>query len=305
MKRSFLAMVLIIPGLLLQAQTKQYDIFSYTAPPGFVLKEQKQRLLYEKIEGNSFCQLFVWPAQQGSSDADANFKTDWTHFAAKPYNLASEPEKQKEKQNGWEVVTGVSPVTKEGMTFIVTVSTFTQNNISWCAVTIFNDEKYVAVIDQFLMNIKADTRKFVQPKTNTVSNTNTTPTGNNTGISLSTTNFDDGWKATPASEYVQVTKGNTEVRLYYINSRLDDSRPNTIDAPEFYWGHIVQPSFAVSAPQKWSGVQYPVIYFMQGNGVNKQTGKSCFVAMKVIYEGGARVVVVITPDENTYQQQFP
>jgi len=305
MKRSFLAMVLIIPGLLLQAQTKQYDIFSYTAPTGFILKEQKQRLLYEKTEGNSFCQLYVWPAQQGSADADANFKTDWDHFAAKPYNLTGEPEKQKEKQNGWNVITGVSPVTKEGISFIVTVSTFTQNNISWCAITIFNDEKYVPVIDQFLMNIKTDTRKFIPPKAKPVVNAPATAITTNTGISISTTNFDDGWVATPTNDYVKVTKAGTEVRLYYINSQLDDSRPNTIDAPEFYWNHIVQPVFTVTAPQKWSGVEYPVIYFMQGNAINKQTGKSCYVAMKVIYDGGARVVVVITPNQTIYQQQFP
>ncbi|MEI2738802.1 MAG: hypothetical protein V9F01_08455 [Chitinophagaceae bacterium] len=303
MKHIGLFITLLTSGLLLKAQTKQYDIFTYTPPTGFVLKEQKQRLLYEKTEGNSFCQLYVWPAQQGSNDPDANFKTDWDYFAAKPYNLANEPDKQTEKQNGWDVVTGVGPVTKDGTNFIVAVSTFTQNNISWCAITIFNEEKYVPVIDQFLLNIKADSKKFTRSKTEPVINAN--PAANNTGITISTTNFDDGWKATPTSDYVQVTKAGTEVRLHYINSRLDDSRPNTIDAPEFYWSHIVQPAFTVSSPQKWSGVEYPVIYFMQGNAVNKQTGKSCYVAMKVIYEGGARVVVVITPDANTYQQQFP
>lgn len=304
MKHGFLLLALLTAQLMLHAQTKQYDIFSYTAPKNFVLKEQKQRLLYEKKEGNSFCQLFVWPAQQGSNDPDANFKTDWDYFAAKPYNLAEEPEKQKETQNGWEVITGVSPITKGGINFIVTVSTFTQGNISWCAITVFNDEKYVPVIDQFLMSVKADTKKFIHPKTNAPVNTNVTPVTNNSGISISTTNFNDGWTSIPTADYVQVTKGSTEVRLYYINSKLDNNRPNTIDAPEYYWSHIVQPAFTVAAPQKWSGVEYPVIYFMQGNGTNKQTGKSCFVAMKVIYEGGARVVVVITPNENSYRQQF-
>jgi hypothetical protein len=311
MKKIILTLLVSFAFVCMQAQNKQYDIFSYSAPAGFKLKEQKQRLFFEKTEGNSFCQLYVWSAQQGTNDPDANFKTDWDYFAAKPYSLTGAPEKQTEKQNGWDVVTGVSPVTKEGVSFIVTVSSFTQNNISWCAITIFNDEKYIPAIDQFLMSVKADSKKFIQPKTTPVTNTNTTPTNNTapaankTGISKSTTNFDDGWTATVTNDYVKVTKAGTELRLHYIDKALDGARPNTIDAPEYYWSKYVEPYFTVSNPQKWSGVQYPVIYHMQGNAIDKKTGKSCFVAIKIVYNGGARPIVVIAPNQNSYQQQFP
>lgn len=305
MKLTFALILLITPGAFLHGQTKQYDIFSYTAPSGFVLKEQKQRLFYEKIEGNTFCQLYVWPAQQGSADPVANFKTDWSYFAAAPYNLNGEPAKQTEKQNGWDVITGVAQVTKDGLTFIITVSSFTQKNISWCAITIFNDQKYVEVIDQFLMNINADSKKFIPPKTNPALNPPSSAVTNNTGITLSTTNFDDGWKATPASDYVQVTRTGTEVRLYYVNNELDNARPNTTGVIEYYWANYITPYFNVPNPEKWSGVEYPIIYFMQGNATEKKTGKACFVALKVVHNGGARPIVVITSGQTLYQQQFP
>jgi hypothetical protein len=247
----------------------------------------------------------MWPAQQGTVDPDANFKTDWDYFAAKPYNLTGEPEKQKEKQNGWDVVTGVSPVKKEGLSFIVTVSTFTQNNISWCTVTIFNDEKYIVAIDQFLMNVKANSRKFIRSKTNPVVSTNTTLVSNTIGITKSTTTFDDGWTATITNNYVKITKAGTELRLHYVDKVLDDARPNTVDAPEYYWSKYVAPYFTTSNLQKWSGVQYPVIYHIQANAVNKQTGKACFVVIKIVYSGGARPIVVIAPNQSSYQQQFP
>lgn len=64
-----------------QAQLKQFDILSFTPPAKFVLKEQKQRMVYEKKEGDTFCQIHVWPAQQASSDPQANFKTDWDYFS--------------------------------------------------------------------------------------------------------------------------------------------------------------------------------------------------------------------------------
>lgn len=290
----------------INAQIKRYDIFTFIPPASFKLKEEKQRLIYEKREGNSFCQLHIWPAQQGSSEPEANFKTDWEHFAVKPYSLTEPPTTQAEQQNGWQVVTGASPAAMDGIPFIVAVSTFTQNDISWCAVSLFNDEKYAAVIDKFLLEIKADSRKLVRKPNQTTQQNNSTVTNNNkSGITKSTTNFDDGWTATPATDYVKVTKAGTELRLHYIDKALDDARPNTIDAPEYYWSKYVEPYFNASNVQKWNGVQYPVIYHMQANAVDKQTGKACFVAIKIVYNGGARPIVVIAPNLSSYQQLFP
>ena len=307
--KHFSILLLFFFSILLQSagqSIKKYDIFPYSAPAGFVLKEQKERLLYEKREGNSFCQIHIWAAQQGSSDPAANFKTDWEHFAVKPYNLTEPPTTQTEKQNGWEVVTGASQAAMDGIPFIVAVSTFTQNDISWCAVSIFNDEKYAAVIDKFILGIKADNRKMVR-KPNQATQQNSIPVSNNNtgGITNSTTSFDDGWTATVNNDYVKLTKAGTELRLHYTDKALDDARPNTIDAPEYYWSKYVEPYFNVSNVQKWSGVQYPVIYHIQANAVKKKTGKSCFVAIKIVYSGGARPIVVIAPDQNSYQQQFP
>ena len=192
------------------------------------------------------------------------------------------------------------------ISFIIAVSTFTQNDISWCAVSIFNDEKYAAVIDKFLLGVKADSRKMVRKKTPDAPQNNIPVSNNNTsGITKSTTNFEDGWAATPAYDYVKVTKAGTELRLYYIDKALDDARPSTVDAPEYYWSKYVEPYFNVSNVQKWSGVQYPVIYHMQANGIEKNTGKSLFVAIKIVYNGGARPIVVIAPNQSSYQQQFP
>jgi hypothetical protein len=307
MKHILIFLSFIFFCTLLKGQLKRYDIFSYSAPAGFVLKEQKQRLLYEKREGNTFCQIHIWPAQQGSSDPAANFKTDWEHFAVKPYSLTEPPVTQTEKQNSWDVVTGASPATMDGIPFIVAVSTFTQNDISWCAVSIFNDEKYAAAIDKFLLGIKADSRKMILKPAQTNQQNNIPVANNNTnsGITKSTTSFDDGWTATVSNDYVKVTKAGTELRLHYIDKALDDARPNTVDAPEYYWSKYVAPYFNVSNVQKWSGVQYPVIYHMQANAVDKQTGKACFVAIKIVYNGGARPIVVIAPNQSSYQQQFP
>lgn len=125
------------------------------------------------------------------------------------------------------------------------------------------------------------------------------------GITKYITSFDDGWKAVPAADYVQLTRNDTEVRLFYVSKEWDDSRPNTVEPNDHYWNRTVEPYFNVSNAQNWSGVEYPVIYFRQADAVDKQTGKRSFVTMKIVYDGGARVIVTIAPSKAAYQQQFP
>jgi hypothetical protein len=152
-----------------------------------------------------------------------------------------------------------------------------------------------------------DEKTFVGNKSNNKTNAGNlnAATAQSSKITKSTTNFNDGWVANALPDYVKLTKAGTELRLHFIDNELDDARPNTIDAPEYYWSRYVAPYFNVSAPEKWSGVQYPVIYHMQGNAVEKATGNACFVAIKIVYSGGARPIVVIAPNQSSYQQQFP
>jgi hypothetical protein len=294
------------------AQTvKQYDIFSYTAPAGFTLKEQKQRLVYEIKEGYSFCQLHIWPAQQSSSNPQANFKTDWDYFAGNLYKIGDPSEKQVEKQNGWNIVTGVGPAETNGLKFIVSVSTFTQNDISWCAIAQFNDEKYAAAIDQFLASVKADVKKMVRKnnQTNAIQVGNTvTPTTTSGIITKSTTNFDDGWTSTITKDYVQVTKNGTEVRLYYVNAKIDQQRPlNTSVFEPYYWDAIVKSAFTAGQPMIREKEQYSYsgADIWEASATNRETSKVGYLGMRLVFRNGACLpIVVIAPDKNSYYSLF-
>jgi hypothetical protein len=294
------------------AQIKRYDILSFTPPVTFKLKEEKQRIVYEKKEGKSFCQLHIWPAQQGSSfDPQANFKTDWDYFAGNQYKIGDPKEKQIEKQNGWDVVTGVGLAEVDGIKFIVSVSTFTQNDISWCAITQFNDEKYAFVIDTFLASIKADATKMVRKNNETngnrVSNT-VTQTASSSGITISTTNFDDGWTSTITNDYVQVIKNGTEVRLYFFDKKVDEQRPpNTGTFEPYYWDAVVKLAYNtgelfIRQKEQYS---YGKQDIWEAAVANKQTGKAGYLGMRLVFNnGGCRPIVVIAPDKNTYYSLF-
>jgi len=291
-------------------ELKSFDIFSYSSPSGFVMKDNKDKLFYQKSDGKNYCQILLFPSVYSLSDVDKDFAKNWDFFARNPEESIVDPEvREKDSINGWQMVFGAARGTFDKNMFAITLSTFTKDSISYYIAAVFTDKAFIPVVQEFTASVVPDEKKFVRSlnkETDKVFSTVSTPqTSGNGGITKSTTTFDDGWTAYALSDYVKLAKAETELRLHYIDKALDDARPNTIDAPEYYWSKYVEPYFTVSDPQKWSGVQYPVIYHMQGNAVEKATGKSCYVAIKIVYGGGARPIVVIAPNQTIYQQQFP
>ncbi|MFN8253356.1 MAG: hypothetical protein U0V75_15920 [Ferruginibacter sp.] len=288
-------------------QTGRYNIFTYTVPKGFLLKDNKDKLFFEKKEGKEYCQLFLYPANAGTAGIEKDFEQHWNFFARNPAQGVNDPAtKEKDSQEGWDFIMASAKGSYNKKPFVVTVTTVSGKNLSYYFAAVFSSEKYITSVQEFASGIEPHEELFDQnnkPASDGGSIT-ATVTGKNS-ITKFNTNFDDGWHASALAAYVQVTKQSTEVRLHYIDAALDDARPNTVDAPEYYWSKYVAPFFTVSNPQKWAGVQYPVIYFMEGNAINRQTGKACYVAIKIVYSGGARPIVIIAPDQRSYQQEFP
>lgn len=120
-----------------------------------------------------------------------------------------------------------------------------------------------------------------------------------------TTNFDDGWVSTPTEDYVSVKRNGTEVRLYYDDSALKSTIPNTVYDADFYWDKFVMPNFNIGNPERVSSGGALLIYTKQSDGVDRQTGKRVFVTLW--YVGGINPgwMILITPNRAEYQRQFP
>lgn len=128
-----------------------------------------------------------------------------------------------------------------------------------------------------------------------------------TVFTFTTTNFDDGWVSTIANDFVQVTKGNITVLLYYGFQITDELRNSNVEFSDYYWNQLVVPSYRVKSAYRYEeGVTYFRTYFIEGEAVNPQTGKSCYIALNVLVNSGVSTpVLAIAPDKNSYYQQFP
>jgi hypothetical protein len=302
--------LLLISGFQLAGQVKSYDIFSYEEPKGFSLQKLDAALFYSKKDSKSYCQLFLYPAATSVGSPIADFDANWNSFARNSQQGVNDPEtKETDTADGWHIMMGTARGSYANKPYVITLTTLSNGIISFYTAAVFTDKKYMAAVQQFVGSILPDpgllAAKQAAPKqVGSLSEQADKNTGH-TGITKSTTRFDDGWIASPASDFVKLTKGNTEIRLHYINDALDNARPNTVDATDYYWNKYVSPYFDIQQKEKWSGVEYPVIYFMQGNGTDRSTGRPCHVALKIVYSNGARPIVVISPDQQQYLQQYP
>jgi hypothetical protein len=308
-KKCFVFIYLISLPFVLNSQVKKsYDIFSYSPPAGYKLENNNEYLFYSKSEGSDYSQLFLYPARAGQADVEKDFAVNWDFFARNASQGIGDPETiDYDTVNGWQVRFGAARGSFNRIPFTLVLTTFTKNGTTFYSAAVFSHQKFLQPSRDFMNSIEPQAEKLEGlNKTATVdlppSNTSKPVVSNR--ITKSHTNFDDGWQATAMEDYVQLKKEGTEVRLHYTDGALDDARPNTTDVPEYYWSRYVEPYFTIGNMQKWSGVQYPVIYFMEGEGIDNKTGRSCYVAIKIVYAGGARPIVIIAPDRVSFSNQF-
>lgn len=302
--------LLLVAGIPMEGQLKNYDIFSYETPKGFSLQKLDAALFYSKKDSKSYCQLFLYPATTSLGTPEADFNANWNSFARNSGQGIHDPEtKETDTANGWHSIMGAARGRYGNKSFVLTLTTLSNGEISFYTASVFSDQKYLPAVQEFTGSIQPDLQLYAGKQKSTapavtMQNQSTSQSGQ-TGITKFNTRFDDGWFATATNDYVKVVKDNTEVRLMYINDALDQARPNTVDAADYYWNHYVSPNFQMAQAEKWSGVEYPVIYFKQGAGTDPATGKPCYVALKIVYSGGARPILVIAPDQQQFRQQYP
>ena len=319
---------LAIPAPRVNAQTPgSYEFIDFVAPRGWKVERAAEWVVFKKDDGTHYSNVFIIKPRPSLGTHRADVDKDWALHAAKQ-GLAAPAQSDGSSRDGWEVTVGAG-ATKGRNAFEISVTTFTGRGLSWALVGYYNDTTLLADMESLSQSLKLHEGRLASwreknlgasavaatdgrsprppataPPAGPAARLPSSPSGPMM-MTKSTTNFDDGWQATVQGDFVQVARPGLTVRLYHPNDALEQARPREVDAPEWYWSRVVEPAFRTSAAQKWEGVQYPPIYFMEGAGTDPQSGRAVHVAMKVVYEGGARVIVALANDRATFQQAFP
>jgi hypothetical protein len=248
-----------------------------------------------------------------SGDARVDFEHEWREMVANRFDNIPLPATESVTEDGWTAHQGASTFMWQGKQSYAVVNTISGYGRVVTVVVLTNTNLYNTQIDRVIQSI--DLRKpEAVPSVNTqpVAQPSVQPLlvsdkPGNTGISISTTNFDDGWVAKPFSDYVKLTKGAITVLLHYA-IEIDDNLRNTGNIEGALFDRIMQPRYTVSNLRKYdnNGPCYFCIYFYESDVVDKATGKKYYAGFRVLIESGvARCIEIIAPSAQEFQKEFP
>jgi hypothetical protein len=293
------------------AQSETFNRFSYTAPAGWKKNQDNKRVQYEQIDGSKFCQIYLWCMTDSKGSNKIDFDSDWQSLVANQLTVKGTPQIEKHTEDGWEITMGFAEATFQNTPFVAMLVTCTKGKESFSITSNFNDEAYLTQVNDFIAKIDVInnagtiTNNNPQPANNQVI-TNSYSSVSNNGITLSTTNFDDGWLASLMPNYVRVVKTGVEVRLYYPDEKVDKNRHlsgrkfeyhywDTWLKPDFQSGQVYERPFEIGRD---AILEAPVKYL--------QTNQQGYAALMLYFENGVCTPIVgFAPTKELLNQVLP
>ncbi|NJL12760.1 MAG: hypothetical protein HC913_07050 [Microscillaceae bacterium] len=267
--------------------------------------------MFETINGNTYCQIYLWCMTDSKGSNQADFENDWNSLIANQLRVKGEPKIEKSYEEGWDVTLGIAEASFQNKPLVTLLITCTKGRESFSISSNFNDESYLSQILLFIDKVKVvdKTSSTATPNQASPTNQGLKPSndGNGgTGISLAQTNFEDGWVATPSANYVTVRKNGVEVRLYYPDANVDKNRGGQGRKFEYhYWDVWVRPDFQ-------TGEIYERPFEIGRDAIleapvkNLQTGQQGYAALMLYFENGICTPIFgFAPSRELLQEYLP
>lgn len=308
--------ILLIVAFNSLAQVQTFDIVTFTPPLGWGKEEKDYAVSYVTTNNKTkgWCRITIYKSIQSSGDAMADYTSEWNALIVKNnYGPATPTKPEIETADGWTSNSGVANFKFENKDAYSLLSTISGYGVEVSIMVLMNSQEYMKEVEKMLGSL--DLKKPEQA--NPVARQPEQPTlatqpvishaPGNSGISLSTTNFDDGWVAQPFADYVRVTKGVITVLLHYGIKITDEMRDsNNLEGVLF--DQLIQPRYTVSNIRKYDngGPCYFCVYFYEADVVEKTTGKKYHLGLRVISNNGvSQCIEIISPSSSAFLQEFP
>ncbi len=300
--RNFSLLFISIPLFLrVSAQgIENFDLASYRPGTGWKKELRNDVVTYTKTNSRSggYCVIAVYKniASLGSTDKD--FDSEWKTLITDRFSVKGTPQYSSGKRpDGWFSKAGAASINDGNGDAIALLSVFTYSGRMVSVLTLMNREEYLTDSDRFLSSLQ-----FKKPLTGITDNTPPpVPVQKSTGsgISISTSNFDDGWTSTIQRDWVMVQKGNTRVYLYYFFPLGEDMRPPYGNIRDNLWNKVVKQRFNIISENESRKTM--INEWKEGEAIEKETGEKVYLAMS--WTGG--FYLAVTPDRQTSYQLFP
>lgn len=319
--------LLLLLGLLTLsafAQRQTFDITSFSPPNGW--KNETTDFATSFVKTNSisrgWCRLSLYKSIKSSGDPLTDFNSEWKGLVSKDFPESPVPTPRASSENGWTIEAGASNFKFNNEEAVALLSTISGYGVEVSIVVLYNNNEFLNDVESFLgtldlqkpaaasepeKEVKEEKTQTVTAPSSSASPLTITATPGKNGISLSTTNFDDGWVAQPFADYVKVTKGNMVVLLHYA-IEITDAMRDTNDVNGTLWNMVMASRYQLSNVRKYDngGPCYFCIDFFEANAVDNASGKSCYVALRIVKNNGiARCIEIIASSEQAMKEALP
>lgn len=305
MNSRIIALLFVISNIYANAQ-QRFGHVAYKVPLGWSVDTKRTdvaQLTIMDAEDGAYAMAGIYPAQQGVSSANENFKQAWEQITQQSVQVTVAPQMDPaNQQNGWEIISGSAPFQDRNRTGMVSQWVATQQARYIAIVIITNSSKYQASIDEFIESLMYLPLAEVAPETKPALKS---AIGQN--FTFHTTNFDDGWTATAETDFVRVTKGTSQVLVHYPNATADAYNSVLRDGLLTAWNILVAPRYTNIRNFELKPIQsFESISFAEADGVDKASGKSVHIVLfkKHFSNGNGRYLEFTAPDKQQYEQEF-
>jgi len=299
------------------SQLQTFDIASYTVPSGWQKEVKDFAASYVKTNNQSgaWTRVTIYKSIKSSGDPAVDYTSEWNSLMTKNnWGVSAPPKAEVEIEDGWTSNSGVSTFQYGGKEAYSLLSTISGYGLELSIVVLMNTQEHMKEVEKMLGSLQLK-KPEGQPSGLPANTTQTQPASSvtitsapgNQGISISTTNFDDGWVAQPFADYVRVTKGNITVLLHYQIEITDELR-NTGDVEGNLFDRLMLPRYTVSNIRKFDngGPCYFCVYFYEADVVEKSTGKKYHAGFRILTESGrSRCIEILSPSAQDFQREFP
>lgn len=316
--KKVLALILLLIYQTAFGQLQTFDIASYTVPPGWSKEVKDFAASYVRTNNTTgaWCRATIYKSIKSSGNPTVDFTSEWNTLIIKNnWGASTPPQPVTEAEDGWTSNSGVSAFKYESKDAYSMLSTISGYGLELSIVVLMNSQEHMKDVEKMLGSLQ-----LKKPEGEIVNNAPTqenqpqpaqpiaiTGAPGNQGISISTTNFDDGWVAQPFADYVRVTKNQTTVLLHY-GIEITDAMRNRNNVEADLWNLVILPRYSVSNVRKYdnNGVCYFCIDFFEADAIEKSSGKSFHVGLRILKNNGvARCIEIISPSSADFQRVFP
>lgn len=286
------------------AQHKEnFDLASYSVPSNWK-KETGNGFVSHAItnpNNGEYAKLIVYASIPGTGSLKDDFDKEWNDLVYTPYKPASKPESTEEEiRNNWKIKSGTAPFVFNGGQSVAVLITAVNRNTKMSLVFLCNSETYMHELEKI-----GNSLQFKEVKS---SATDMSIPANGSTFTFSSSNFDDGWVSTVHDEYVLVERNHHSVYLNFsVPYNASQFSGTGIRDAAYYWDQYVTRLFTVKTKQfNDAGSMALKPPYMEGQAIDKRTGKACFIGMYLlIVPNAVNLVIGTAPDEAAFRKLYP